>query len=67
MKTPRTSTPILISALRILAHDIKTDDGVANAAIAEAADRLEELEEYIEDLQGYKDDSGFIGGAFAMP
>ena len=40
MKTP---TPILISAMRILARDIQTADGVAIAAILEAADRLEEL------------------------
>lgn len=39
----KTSTPILISAMRILARDIQTDDGVANAAISEAADRLQEL------------------------
>jgi hypothetical protein len=39
----KTSTPIIISAMRILARDIQTDDGVANAAISEAADRLEEL------------------------
>lgn len=32
---------MLVSALRILAQDIQSDDGVANAAIAEAADRLE--------------------------
>lgn len=29
--------------MRRLADDIKSEDGVANAAIAEAADRLEEL------------------------
>lgn len=39
----RSSTTTLISALRILARDIQSEDGVANAAIAEAADRLEEL------------------------
>lgn len=39
----RSSTATLIAALRILARDIDSDDGVANAAIAEAADRLEEL------------------------
>lgn len=33
----------LIAALRILARDIISSDGVANATIAEAADRLEEL------------------------
>jgi len=43
MNTPRSSTETLINALRVLAHDIETEDGVANAAISEAADRLEEL------------------------
>jgi hypothetical protein len=41
----RSSTPTLIAALRILANDIQSEDGVANAAIAEAADRLQELNE----------------------
>ena len=36
------STETLILALRVRAQDIDTEDGVANAAIAEAADRLEE-------------------------
>lgn len=39
----KTDTLILIKAMRHLANDIQSDDGVANAAIAEAADRLEEL------------------------
>jgi hypothetical protein len=39
----RTKTEIIIGALRVLAHDIQSGDGVANAAIAEAADRMEEL------------------------
>ena len=38
-----TETKTIIEALRILARDIQSEDGVANAAIAEAADRLEEL------------------------
>jgi hypothetical protein len=42
--TPRSSTDTLIRAVRILAHGIQTDDGVANAALFEAADRLEELQ-----------------------
>lgn len=33
----KTDTEILISALRILAVDIQSEDGVANAAIEEAA------------------------------
>lgn len=40
----KTDTLILIKAMRRLADDIQSDDGVANAAIAEAADRLAELE-----------------------
>ena len=41
MQPHQTSTKTLVSVLRILAQDIQSDDGVANAAIAEAADRLE--------------------------
>jgi hypothetical protein len=43
MTTPRSSTESLIAALRVLARDIQSDDGIANAAITEAADRLDEL------------------------
>lgn len=39
----RTDTDTLISAMRILSREIHCDDGVATAAIAEAADRMEEL------------------------
>jgi hypothetical protein len=39
----RSSTETIIGALRILANDIKSEVGVANAAIWEAADRMEEL------------------------
>lgn len=39
-----TDTKTLIKAMRALANDIQTDDGIANAAIREAADRLEELQ-----------------------
>lgn len=39
----RSSTETIITAMRILAEDIQSEDGVANAAIREAADRLEEL------------------------
>lgn len=45
MKVPRTDTKTPIESMRILARDIRSADGVANAAIAEAADRLEELDE----------------------
>jgi cysteinyl-tRNA synthetase len=36
--TPKTET--LVSALRILSVEIQSGDGVANAVVAEAADRL---------------------------
>ncbi len=41
--TRKTATPTLASAMRILARQIQSQDGVANAAIAEAAERLDEL------------------------
>lgn len=46
--THRSSTETIISALRVLARDIQSDDGVANAAIAEAADRMEEMQRQLE-------------------
>lgn len=39
----RTDTKTLIAAMRVLARDIQSKDGIANAAIAEAADRMAEL------------------------
>jgi hypothetical protein len=48
MKTP---TQTLAAALRILANDIESPDGVANAAIAEAAERLDELVAQVEVLK----------------
>ena len=41
----KTDTLTLAKAMRILAIQIHSDDGVANAAIHEAAERLEELHE----------------------
>ena len=40
----KTNTQTLAAALRILAQEIESPDGVANAAIAEAAERLETIE-----------------------
>jgi hypothetical protein len=40
----KTDTPTLIKAMRLLASEIESDDGTANAAISEAADRIEELQ-----------------------
>jgi hypothetical protein len=41
MSDSRSSDHVLIEALRILSRNIHSEDGVANAAIAEAADRLD--------------------------
>jgi hypothetical protein len=43
----KTQTQTLSAALRIFANDIESPDGIANAAILEAAVRLEELHEAI--------------------
>jgi hypothetical protein len=40
----RSETRTIISAMRILSVEIQSGDGIANAAIAEAANRLEELD-----------------------
>ena len=40
----KSQTDTIISALRVLARDIQTDDGVVNACLEEAAARLEELQ-----------------------
>lgn len=45
-----TKSKTLIKALRILSEDVQSDDGVANACIAEAADRIEELEAKVSEL-----------------
>lgn len=46
----KTQTPILIGALRILARDIQTDDGVANSCIYEGAQRIEDLTALVGEL-----------------
>jgi hypothetical protein len=45
----KSSTQTIIKAMYILSNDIQSEDGVANAAILEAAQRLEEL--YKENLE----------------
>jgi hypothetical protein len=47
----KTSTETLIAAMRILSQDIQSDDGAANAAVAEAAERLAEQQECIKRLE----------------
>lgn len=52
--TRKSTTETLVAAMRILARDID-GDGVANAAIAEAADRLEEQQARIAELEARAD------------
>jgi hypothetical protein len=40
-------TSVLVKALRILAEDIQSDDGVANACIYEAAERIQQLSDQL--------------------
>ena len=47
----RNTTRSLINALRLLDSEIQSDDGVANAVVAEAANRLEEQQERIKRLE----------------
>ena len=49
--TRKSSTETLISAMRILARDIESGDSVANAAISDAADRMEEQQARIAELE----------------
>lgn len=45
------TTRSLINALRVLDSEIQSEDGAANAAVAEAATRLEEQQEHIHRLE----------------
>lgn len=51
MNAPASSTETLIESLLILSRTIQSDDGVANAAIAEAAQQLKEQQERINLLE----------------
>jgi hypothetical protein len=51
MNIPKSSTETLINALQILSVAVNSEDGVANAALAEAAQRLHEQQERIKLLE----------------
>ena len=51
----RTSTETLIAAMHILSQDIQSEDGAANAAVAEAAERLAEQHMRIAKLEQEND------------
>lgn len=47
MTAPFTRTSTLIAAMRALAREIESPDGVANTAILDAAGRLEKLDQLL--------------------
>ena len=49
------STETLIAAMRILSQDIQSEDGAANAAVAEAGERLAEQHMRITKLEQEND------------
>jgi hypothetical protein len=53
MQTPRSSTTTLIDAMLVLVRDIQSSNGVANAAIYEAARRLQEQQDLLRQCQPY--------------
>lgn len=57
LEMKKSSTETLIGAARVLSVDIETQDGVANAALREIADRLEEQEERIGKLDKFLHDA----------
>jgi len=62
----RTDIKTLIEAMRIISEGIQSEGGVANAAIAEAADRLQEQNDYIEKLERVGDDLSIFAANPAM-
>jgi hypothetical protein len=57
----KSSTETLIKAMYILSNDIQSEDGIANAAILEAAQRLEELNKENIQLKEYIDTTAVPG------
>ncbi len=52
----KTPTKTISGAMRILAADIKSEDGVANMACLQAANWLNELQNLIDELNEYIDE-----------
>ena len=50
-----TPTETLIKAMRLLSEDIQSEDGVANAALSECADRMERMQQRINQLESEND------------
>ena len=45
----KSKTSVIAGAMKVLARDIQCEDGVANAACQESAERLQELEKALND------------------
>ena len=59
---PRSSIPILLAAMRELAAEIICGDGVANAALFEAATRFELVYDTAMAALAWYDRDGSVGG-----
>ena len=46
----RSTTKVIAGAMRVLSVDVQSQDGIPNAALLEAACRLDELQELLEDV-----------------
>lgn len=57
-KMKKSSNQTLISALEILSNDIVSEDGIANSAIREAAERIELLSAALDQII-YADDQSY--------
>lgn len=70
MTQDQTPTETIIAALRVLARDIQSGDGVANSAINQAADRMEELNCKVQRcetaLKAIAEHQKIIGGSMAF-
>jgi hypothetical protein len=53
----KSTTKTIIASLEILAEEIKTEDGIINACLLEAADRLRELSNQLEDAHQLNKDT----------
>ena len=47
-----TDTKTLASAMRVLSAEVESEDGIANAAIAEAAHRIDDLAAIAKEMAG---------------
>ena len=65
--TPKAEKPwvsentVLVKALRILAEDIQSEDGVANSCIYEAAERIQQLADQLAEWKSCAQDLAVYG------